>query len=109
MPRYQDSEQNRDIKIGNRSFENVSQFKYFGTTVTNQNLIQEESKRKLNSAVLSTVHSRTFCLLSKNVKIRIYKNVILPVLPYGCDTRSLISREENRLRIFENRVLRGIF
>jgi hypothetical protein len=41
--------QNWDIKIANRSFENVSQFKYFGTTVTNQNLIQEEIKRRLSS------------------------------------------------------------
>jgi hypothetical protein len=41
--------QNRDIKIANRSFENVSQFKYLGTTVTNQNLIQEEIKRISNS------------------------------------------------------------
>jgi hypothetical protein len=39
---HQNADQNRDIKIGNRSFENVSQFKYLGTTVTNQNLIQEE-------------------------------------------------------------------
>jgi hypothetical protein len=38
-----------DIKIANRSFENVSQFKCLGTTVTNQNLIQEEIKRRLNS------------------------------------------------------------
>jgi hypothetical protein len=41
--------QNHDIKIVNRSFENVSQFKYFGKTVTNQNLIEEEMKRRLNS------------------------------------------------------------
>jgi hypothetical protein len=41
--------QNRDIKIVNRSFENMSQFKYLGTTVTNQNLIQEEIKRRLKS------------------------------------------------------------
>jgi hypothetical protein len=41
----QNAGQNRDIKIGNRSFENVSQFKYLGTTVTNQNFIQEEIKR----------------------------------------------------------------
>jgi hypothetical protein len=41
--------QNRDMKIANRSFENVSQFKYLGTTVTNQKLIQEEIKRRLSS------------------------------------------------------------
>jgi hypothetical protein len=45
----QNAGQNQDIKIGNRSFENVSQFRYLGTTVTNQNLIQEEMKRRLNS------------------------------------------------------------
>jgi hypothetical protein len=42
----QNIDQNRDIKIGNRSFENASQFKYLGTTVINQNLIQEEIKRR---------------------------------------------------------------
>jgi hypothetical protein len=47
--RDQNADQNWDIKIGNRSFENVSQFKYFGTTVTIQHLIQEEIKRRLNS------------------------------------------------------------
>jgi hypothetical protein len=47
--------------------------------------------------------------LSKNVKIRIYKTVILPVVLYGCETWSLILREESRLRVFENRVLRRIF
>jgi hypothetical protein len=41
--------QNRDIKIANRSFENVAQFRYLGTKVTNQNLIQEEMKTGLNS------------------------------------------------------------
>jgi hypothetical protein len=49
LSRYQNVCRNRDIKITNRSFENVSQFKYFGTTVTNENLIQEEIKRRLNS------------------------------------------------------------
>jgi hypothetical protein len=49
LSRYQNVGQNRDIKIANRSFENVSQFKYLGTTVRNQNLFQEEIKKRLNS------------------------------------------------------------
>jgi hypothetical protein len=48
-------------------------------------------------------------LLSKNLKIRIYKTIILPVVLYGCETWSLTLREKHRLRVFENRVLRRIF
>jgi hypothetical protein len=48
-------------------------------------------------------------LLSKNIKIRIYKTVILLVVLYGCETWSLTLRGEHRLRVFENRVLRRIF
>jgi hypothetical protein len=90
----------------------VSQFKYLGTTVTNQNLIQVEIKRRLNSGnacyhlVQNLLSSR---LLSKNVKVRIYKTIILPVVLYGCETWSLTLREEHNLRVFENRVLRKIF
>jgi hypothetical protein len=48
-------------------------------------------------------------LLSRNVKIKIYKTLILPVVLYGCETWSLTVREEHKLRMFENRVLRRIF
>ena len=48
-------------------------------------------------------------LLSKNLKIKIYKTIILPVVLYGCETWSLTLREEPRLRVFENRILRRIF
>jgi hypothetical protein len=48
-------------------------------------------------------------LLSKNVKLRIYKTIILPVVRYGCETQSLTLREQLRLRMFENRVVRKIF
>ena len=48
-------------------------------------------------------------LLSKNVNIKIYRNVILPVVLYGCDTWSLMLREERTVRMFENRLLRRIF
>jgi hypothetical protein len=90
----------------------MSQYKYLGTTVTNQNLIQEEIKRRLNSynvcynSVQSLLSSR---LLSKNLKIKIYKTIILAVVLYGCETWSLTLREGHRLRVFENRVLRRIF
>jgi hypothetical protein len=90
----------------------VAQLKYLGTAVTNQNLIQEEIKRGLNwsipfyHSVQNLLSSR---LLSKNVNIRIYKILMLPVVLYGCETLSLILREEHRLRMFENRVLRRIW
>jgi hypothetical protein len=112
LSHHQNVGQNREIKIANRSFENVSQFKYLGTTVTNQNFIQEETKKRLNSgnacyhSVQNLLPSR---LLSKNVKIRIYKTIILSVVVHGCGTWSLTLREEHRLRVFKNRVLRRIF
>jgi hypothetical protein len=112
VSRDQNAGQTQEIKIGNRSFENVSQFKYLGRTVTNQNLIQEEIKRRLNSgnACYHSVQKRlSSCLLSKNVRVRIYKNIILPVVLYGCATWSLTVREGHKLRVFVNRVLRRIF
>ena len=48
-------------------------------------------------------------LLSKNLKIEIYRTLILPVVLYGYETWSLTLREEHRLRVFENRVLRRVF
>jgi hypothetical protein len=48
-------------------------------------------------------------LLSKNIKIKIYRTIIFPVVLYGCETWSLTLREERRLRVFENRVLRKAF
>jgi hypothetical protein len=48
-------------------------------------------------------------LLPKNLKIKIYRTIILPVVLYGCETWSLTLSEERRLRVFENRVLRRVF
>jgi hypothetical protein len=75
-------------------------------------LIQEEIKRRLNfgnACYHSDQSLLSSHLLSKNLKIRIYKTIILPVVLYGRETWSLILREGHRLRVFENRVLRRIF
>jgi hypothetical protein len=112
MSRHPNSEQNQNIRIANESFENVAEFKYLGTTLTNQNDIHDEIKNRLNSgnycshSVQNLFSSR---LISKNPKLKIYKTVILPVVLYGCETWSLTLREEYRLTVFENRVLRKIF
>jgi len=79
---------------------------------TNQNSIPEEIKSRLRSgnacyhSVQNLLSSR---LLSNNLKIKIYRTIILPVVLYGCETWSLTLREERKLRVFENMVLRRIF
>jgi hypothetical protein len=84
---HQTAGQNNDINIANGSSEIVALFIHFGMTVTNQNLIQEEIKRRLNldSACYHSVQGLlSSCLLSKNVKIRIYIIILLPVVFCGC-------------------------
>ena len=112
MPRDQDAGRSHSIKIDNSSFERVEDFRYLGTTLTNQNSIEEEIKRRLKSGkaccppvqnILSSM------LLSKTLKIAMYRTIILPVVLYGCETWSLTLREERRLKVPENRVLRRIF
>jgi len=90
----------------------VEEFKHLGTPLTNQNSIPEEIKSRLRSgnawyhSVQNLLSSR---LLSKNLKINIYGTTILPVVLYGCETWSLTLREERRMRVFENMLLRRIF
>jgi len=99
------------VRIDNSTFERVEEFKYLGTTLTNQNYIAEEIKSRLRSgnacyhSVQNFLSSR---LLSKNLKLKIYRTIILPVVLYGCETWSTL-REERKLRVFENMVLWRIF
>jgi hypothetical protein len=86
--------QKHSMKITNRSFEGVAKFKYLGTTLKDQNCMQEEIKSRLNSgnACYHSVQSLlSTCLLSRNVKVKIYKTIILPVVLYG----SLTLKEEH--------------
>jgi len=96
------------VRINNSTFERVEEFKYLGTTLTHQNSIAEEIKSRLksgNACYLSVQNLLSYRLLSKNLKIKIYSTIILPIVFYG----SLTLREERKLRLFENMVLRRIF
>jgi len=100
------------MKIDNGSFESVKEFKYLGTTLTHQNYIQEEikSRLKLGNASYHSVQNRlSSSLLLRNLKTEIYRTIILHVVLYGCETWSLTLREERRLRLSVNRVLRKVF
>jgi len=81
----------------------MDDFKYLGTILTNQISIQEEIKSRLmsgNACCHSVQNFLSSSLLFKNLKIKIYRNLIVPVVLYGCETWSLTFREEHRLRVF---------
>jgi hypothetical protein len=84
------NEEKHGIKKAKRPFENVAQFKYLGTTETNQSLIQEKIRRRLDAGEACYNSVQNFLsslLLSKNVKIRIYKTTICM---WFCMARNLV-------------------
>ena len=90
----------------------MEEFKYLGRTLTNQNSVQEEIKSRLklgNACYYPARNLLSSSLLFKKLKLKICRTIILPVVLYGCETWSQTLREERRLRVFENRVLRRVF
>ena len=80
---------NAHIKIGSNSYEKVKTFKYLGSLLTSHNSIQKEIKCRLkagNSGYYSVQTLLSSRLLSKNLKIKIHKTIIFPVVLYGCET-----------------------
>jgi len=95
------------MKNCNNSFERVEELKHLGITLMNQNSIQEEIKSRMKSGNVcyhSVQNLLSSSLLSNNIKIKIYRTIILFVVLYGCEIWFLTLREECRLR-----VLRRIF
>ena len=81
----------------------------WGKNLTNQNSIAEEIKSRLrsgNACYRSVQNLLSFRKLSKNLKIKIYRTIILPVVLYGCETWSLTLREERKLRVLLMRIFR---
>jgi hypothetical protein len=95
------------VKIDNSFIERVEEFKYLGTTLTDQNYVQEEIKSRLklgNACYHSVQNLLSSMLLSINLKIKIYRTLILPVFLYGCETWWVTLREERWLRVFEESI-----
>jgi len=89
MARDQNAGRSHNIKSDNSCFEIVEQFKYLRTTLTNRNSFQEEIKSRLksgNACCHSVQNFLSSSLLSKNLKIKIYRTVIVPIVLYGCET-----------------------
>ena len=105
MSRDQNAGRIQSVRMDNSTFERVEEFKYLGTTLTNQNSIVEEiSRLRSGSARYHSLQNRLSSrLLSKNLKIKIYKTIILPIVLYGCATWSLTLWEERKLRCSRTR------
>jgi predicted ferric reductase len=92
----QNGGQNHNITIANTTFENVVKLEYLGMKITNQNLIDEKMMSRLNlgnAYYFSVQRLLSSWLLSKNIKIKTYKIIILPVVMYSCETWHLTLRK----------------
>jgi hypothetical protein len=91
-------------KVANKSFKNVADLRYLGIMVKYQNCIHEEIKSRLNLGH-AYYHALQYilspCLLSKNIKIKIWRTVTLPAVLCGCEIWPVTLREERRFRVTE--------
>jgi hypothetical protein len=97
LSHHHNAGQNHNIKIDNRSFENVAKFRYLRMTVTKKKKKKKKKKKEEEEEE------------EEEEKEEEEKKIIFPVVLFGCETWSLTLREEHRLRVYENRVLRRIF
>jgi hypothetical protein len=102
MSRDRNAGRGHGVKIDNSSIERVKEFKYLGATLTDQNSSQEEIKGrlKIRSACYHSVQNiLSSRMLSKNLNIKIYRNIIMAVVLYGCESWPLTLREKRRVRV----------
>jgi len=105
------SEDSSNLKVENKEFEQVKEFKYLGVTLNNKNIMHEEINVRLNAAnrcyfAMETIFKSK--LISKNVKEKLYISYIRPVLTYACATWATTKGDEEKLSRFERKILRRI-
>ena len=109
MSRDQNAGPCHNTKTDNRFFERMVEFNYLGTNLTNKVLFRKKLRACLNWGIFVIIRGRNFYQVAIQ-KFKVYgiQNYNFACCFYGCGTWSLTMREENRLRVFENRVLRRI-
>jgi len=102
------NEVNKNTIIRDVIIEKVNKFKHLGAYITSKNGVTEEIKIRLVSGN-ACFYSLPSQLISRKLKLKIYRTVILPVILYGCESWSRTLSDEHKLRVFENKVLRKIY
>jgi len=104
MTMTQNQNQWQRRNVCNKSFENASEFKHLRTTVTNTNDIYDEISRRINSRKFVIIWFKNHFLshpLSKMLKIRVYKTIVLLLVLYRCEMWSATLREKYKLQVSE--------
>lgn len=100
-----------NIMIDNKKIEEVESFKYLGATVTNLNMMEKEITVRIasaNKSYYSLMPLMKRKSITRYTKIRLYNTVIRPVVLYACETWSLTKKQQQRILVFENNILRRI-
>lgn len=100
------------VELGRKSFKNSKQFKYLGSTLTNNNSVTQEIETRLaagNKSYFALLRVMKSSIISRDTKIRVYLTVIRPVVLYGSETWTMTTRDEELIRRWERKVLRRIY
>jgi hypothetical protein len=102
----------QDIEVEEKSYEAVNQFIYLGSQINSKNSIQEEVRPRIQAENRSLFANKKL-LKNKDLnaasKLQIYKSIVRPTVTYGCETWAMTVTGQNRLLVFERRVLRKIY
>ncbi|KAL4125800.1 hypothetical protein QTP88_010040 [Uroleucon formosanum] len=107
-----DNEDDSDLEVDGKSFQQVHDFKYLGVNINNRNCMHNEIKLRLkagNGCYFAMSHLFKSKLLSRKNKEKLYTTYLRPVVTYACCTWATTAGDENKLNIFERKVLRKIY